>query len=265
MASERVKAAAERLAAARRRRRPIRVALARSEPADLDEAYAIQAASLPLILADAGGGRTIGYKIGCTNESAQRLLGLDAPFHGALLSPFAHRGPARIEAKSMAIRILEPEIAFRIGQNLLAASTPWSAATVRPAVAAVMGAIEVVDTRYRDWKTVGALNLIADDASAGHWVAGAESRNVGAVDYERHPVVLSLNGQVRERGVAGNALGSSLNALAWLANELNARGGALRSGDLVTTGTCTAVIPAERGDVAVADFGTLGTVEVAFD
>jgi 2-keto-4-pentenoate hydratase len=45
---------------------------------------------------------------------------------------------------------------------------------------------------------------------------------------------------------------------------LNARGGALRAGDLVTTGTCTAVLPAERGDVALADFGALGRVEVAF-
>jgi 2-keto-4-pentenoate hydratase len=260
MNTARIEEGARRLAAAWRTGEAIASALAAGAPVDLDEAYAIQAASLAGI-----GGRPIGYKIGCTNESAQALLGVDAPFHGRLLSDYAHASPARLEAGALRIRILEPEIAFRLGSDLPAGGAPCDAASVRPAIAAVMGAIEVVDTRYLDWLTVGALNLVADNASAGHWVCGAESADVDAVDYQRHPVLLSLNGEVRERGVAGNALGSSLNALAWLANALARRGGMLRAGDLVTTGTCTKVIPAEKGDVASADFGPLGQVEVRFD
>jgi len=256
----RIEEGARRLAAARRTGEPVASALVSGAPADLDEAYAIQAASLAGI-----GGRPIGYKIGCTNESAQALLGLDAPFHGRLLADFAQASPGRLDADAMRIRILEPEIAFRLGRDLPAAGAPYDAASVRPAVAAVMGAVEVVDTRYLDWMTVGAFNLIADNASAGHWVHGPESTDVGAIDYEAHPVALSLNGELRERGVAGNALGSSLNALAWLANELVKRGGMLRAGELVTTGTCTKVIPAAKGDLVSADFGRLGRVEVTFD
>ena len=264
MDAARASEAAGRLVAARRTRRPVDSALADGAPADLDEAYAIQAASLEAILADAGGAR-IGYKIGCSSEAAQKLLGLDAPFHGALLSTYAHASPARLAADALHIRVLEPEIAFRLGADLPAGGAPYDAVSVRPAIAAVMGAIEVVDSRFVDWLTAGALNLVADNASAGHWVYGAESADVGAINYETHPVVLSLNGEVRERGVAGNALGSSLKALTWLANELATRGGGLRAGDLVTTGTCTAVIPAEKGDTATADFGVLGQVTVAFD
>ena len=57
-------------------------------------------------------------------------------------------------------------------------------------------------------------------------------------------------------------MGHPLNALAWLANHLNARGEALERGDLVTTGTCSPIRFAEPGDVVIADFGAFGRAEV---
>ena len=234
-------------------------------PNDLAEAYAIQAASLDGILVSGGGGSAVGYKIGCTNETAQAQLGLDEPFAGVLMSPFLHASPATLAADDLFMRVLEPEIAFRLGEDLAPDDAPYDAASVKPAIATVMGAIEVVDSRYAEWTTIGGLHLVADNAAAGHWVYGGESSDVAAIDYARHPVVLSLNGEVRERGVAGNALGSSLNALAWLANDMAKRGQGLSAGQLVTTGTTTAVVPAEAGDLAVADFGPLGEVSVKFE
>jgi len=264
MDQARLSEGAERLNKARRTGRPIEAALAQGVPADLDEAYAIQSAGIPGILAGAGGGGPIGYKIGCTNAAAQQLLGIPHPVHGVLLSPFAHESPARLDAGAFHIRVIEPEIAFRLARDLPPEGAPYAADELAPALAAVMGAIEVVDTRYANWTTVGALNLIADNASAGHWVKGAESADVAAVDYVRQPVRLYLNGAPVQEGVAGNALGSSLKALAWLANALAARGPGLKAGDLVTTGTCTPVIEVGAGDTAMADFGSLGQVSVSF-
>jgi 2-keto-4-pentenoate hydratase len=234
------------------------------KPTDPESAYAIQAATLAAILESAGGGAIVGRKIGATNETAQTQLGLTEPFHGVLMSTFVHASPAEISTEEMFMRVLEPEIAFRLGADLPAAGAPYDAASVRPAIAAVMGAIEVVDSRYSSWTTVGGLQLIADNASAGHWLHGAESADLDVIDYASQPVALSLNGEVRQEGTTGNALGSSLAALAWLANDLARLGQSLVAGELVTTGTCTVVVAAEKGDAASADFGPLGRVEVAF-
>ena len=233
-------------------------------PATLAEAYRIQAAAAPAILAAAGGGEIVGRKIGCTNPTAQALMSLSEPFHGLLLSPFVARGPLEIAADRFSMRLLEPEIAFRMGADLPAGGAPYDANSVKQAIATVMGAIEIVDTRYATFASAGGLQLIADNGSTGHWLHGAESEDVDGIDYANHAVSFSLNGEIREQGKAGNTLGSSLNALAWLANDLARSGQGLEAGQLITTGTATAVVAAEAGDIGLADFGSLGQVEVRF-
>jgi 2-keto-4-pentenoate hydratase len=250
-------------ARAERRRAPAPLP-ARVAPETLAEAYAVQDASIPAILSYAGGGRPVGRKIGCTNPTAQAQLGIAAPFHGRLLSPYVWESPARVPAELFFMRILEPEFAFRLARDLPASGAPYTAESVRPAIAAVMPAREIVDSRWADWTTAGALHLIADNGSNGGWVRGAETADLSAVDFSSHATSISLNGELKQRGSAANVLGSPLNALAWLATELAGAGQALKAGDCVSTGTTTVVVPAEKGDVAVADFGALGLVELAF-
>src|SRR5690606_2842679 len=123
--------------------------------------------------------------------------------------------------------------------------------TIRDAVAAVLPAIEVVDSRFTNWTAVGGLQLIADQAGAGHWVYGEESHNLEDIDLADHPVTLSVNGEVRQRGSSANVLGNPLKSLTWLANDLARNGVTLRAGEVVTTGSCTPAFPAAKGDVAV--------------
>jgi 2-keto-4-pentenoate hydratase len=59
-------------------------------------------------------------------------------------------------------------------------------------------------------------------------------------------------------------MGHPLNALTWLVNDRSERGVTLMAGQIITTGTCTGLIFAKAGDVAVADFGILGEVRVTF-
>ena len=70
-------------------------------------------------------------------------------------------------------------------------------------------------------------------------------------------------GAVHE-GRGANVLGGPLIALTWLANELSRQGIALAQGQIVTTGTCCVPIPVGPGDVVTGDYGSLGTIEVAF-
>lgn len=262
----RVLEAAGLLLRARTERRRIPAPLpAQLAPGTMADAYAVQDASIPAILSHAGGGRVLGRKIGCTSRTAQEQLGVSGPFHGRLLSPYVFESPARVKADLFFMRVMEPEFAFRLGRDLPSDGAPYHAESVRPAIAAVLPALEIVDSRWIDWTTAGALHLIADNGSNGGWVRGPETADLSSVDFTRHATAISVNGELKHRGSAANVLGSPLNALAWLANELAASGQPLRAGDYVSTGTTTVVVPVEAGDHVVADFGSLGRAEVIFD
>ena len=83
-------------------------------------------------------------------------------------------------------------------------------------------------------------------------------------DLAARAVSLSLNGAHQRTGTGAEVLGHPLAALAWLANDRVAHGGGLKAGEVVTTGTCTGIVFAAAGDRARADFGDLGTVDLAF-
>ena len=232
-------------------------------PCDEAEAYQVQDRFVDRLLTQHGGG-IIGYKAGCTNVTAQRQLGLNSPFAGPLLSALAPTSPAEISAEAGFMRMIEAEIGFRLGRDLPATGAPYDAASVRPALAAAFGAIEVVDSRYEDWTTAGAPQLIADNVCMGFWVYGEETTDLDSLDFADHGVQVRRNGVAAENGNSANVLDNPLNSAAWLANHLCARGTSLQAGQLITTGTMIAVNGAEKGDVVEADFGTLGPVRVGF-
>ena len=93
----------------------------------------------------------------------------------------------------------------------------------------------------------------------GDWVADWSKHDLSAA-----AVTLQVNGAVIAQGTGAAALGSPLNVAVWLANHLNERGIGVRSGELVTTGTCTGIKPVSAGDSVTADFGPLGTVQADF-
>ncbi len=232
-------------------------------PMDEATAYSIQDRYVDRMLAHYGGS-IVGYKAGCTNVTAQRQLGLSSPFAGPLLSAFVLTSPAAISAEDGFMRMIEAEIGFRLGRDLPPAGAPYEAATVVPALATAFGAIEVVDSRYDDWTTAGAPQLIADNVCTGYWVYGDEFTNIDSLDLANHPVRVRRNGAWAEQGNSANVLENPLHVVAWLANHLVARGTWLKSGELLTTGTMIAVNGAEKGDTIEADYGALGSVQVSF-
>ena len=244
MDSQELDRAATLLMQARLDRRRIAALPDDCRPTEGPWAYDIQDRYVDLML-DHYGGSIVGYKVGCTNVTAQQQLGLSSPFAGPLLSPFVLTSPAVISTNDGFMRMIEAEIGFRLGKDLSDTGTPYVAATVRPALTSIFGAIEVVDSRYDDWTTAGALQLVADNVCTGFWVYGDESTDIDAIELANHPVQVRRNGVAAEQGSSANVLDNPLNVVAWLANHLISRGNCLRSGQLITTGTMIAVNGAE--------------------
>lgn len=233
-------------------------------PASLEDAYRTQAELVDKLIALHGGQR-IGYKAACTSELAQRLLKVDAPLVGALLSCSTHRSPARLRASDYSVRCIEAEFGFEIGADVPESKSAYSADSIAAYIFAAVPAIEVVDHRFRDWGKVGAETLVADNALHGAWVAGDPCPDWQGIDFPSHPVALYVNGAIARTGSGAAVLGNPLNVVAWLANELPRLGLRLRQGDRVSTGITTDVYFANAGDRLKADFGAMGSVALAFE
>ena len=257
-------AAAEILAQARREKTTIESLPDHLKPQNLDDAYEIQNALIPLI-EDLSNGKAAGYKAGATTEEAQQNFGLNTPFRGVLVSSYMLENGATILASDCSFRILEAEFAFRLSEDLPAAAAPYDLGGVQAAVGSVMTSIEVVDLRYEGGMAAGGLQIVADNSAAGYWIKGSDIEDLDAVNFEDWPVTLHINGAQAVEGNASNVLGNPFNSLTWLANYLCQQGGGLKAGDIVTAGSCVTPTPAPRGEVkAVADFGSLGKVTVNF-
>jgi len=228
-------------------------------PRDRAEGYAIQAAiekysHLPLF----------GWKIAATSEAGQKHINVDGPMAGRILAEtvIADGGTADMAGNEM--RVAEPEFAFRMLKDLPARSTPYTLQQVLDAVDKLHPAIEIPDSRFADFVSAGAAQIIADNACAHLFVLGppttADWRSRDLV--EEKPVI-TLRGQ-QFTGHGKNVLGDPRVALTWLANELRQLGMTLKAGRVVTTGTCHPPLPIQSGDRVECDFGALGKVSVGF-
>jgi 2-keto-4-pentenoate hydratase len=227
-------------------------------PRDLAEGYAVQEALGEFA------GATIGWKIAATSKAGQRHIGVDAPLAGRLYARFAHQSGATLPAAHLHMRVAEAEFAFRMGRDLPPRGRAYDRDEVMQAVAALQLAIEVPDSRYRDFVTIGAPQLVADDSCAAYFVLGPEAEEWRSIDLAQHAVSARKNGAIVATGSGANVLGDPRTALAWIANDLAQRGAGLKAGEIITTGTCVAPVPIAPGDSVVADFGPLGTVAVGF-
>ena len=225
-------------------------------PGSLDDGYAIQRS-----VAERSGSRTIGWKIAATSKAGQAHIGVDGPLAGRLLEAKAYCDGAEIPAGNLHMAVAEAEFAFRLGRDLLSDEAPFSVDEVMERVASLHVAIEIPDSRFDDFASAGAPQLVADFACAEFFVLGPAAPDAWrAVDLAAHPVVFRVNGAEASTGSGANVLGDPRIALAWIANDRAERGEPLVAGEVVTTGTCVIPAPVGPGDELQADFGSLGTV-----
>jgi 2-keto-4-pentenoate hydratase len=228
-------------------------------PRDRAEGYAIQAE-----IETYSRGGLFGWKIAATSEAGQKHINVDGPMAGRILSEtvIADGGTASMAGNEM--RVAEPEFAFRMKTDLPPRSSPYTVQDVLDAVGTLHPAIEIPDSRFRDFVSAGAAQIIADNACAHLFVLGAPTTsNWRALDLVEEKPVITLRGKTFT-GHGKNVLGDPRIALTWLANELRQLGITLRAGEVVTTGTCHPPLPIQSGDFLVADFDLLGKVSVAF-
>lgn len=220
----------------------------------VDDAYAIQEISLALRLDR--GERLVGMKMGLTSLAKMRQMGVHTPICGYLTDAMLEPDGAVLEMKRLRQPRVEPEIAFVLGEDLRGPTTP---AQAMAAVRGICAALEVLDSRYEDFR-FSLPDVVADNASSARFVLGSALVSPDRLDPGCLGMVLSVNGRVREVGCSAAIFEHPARSLAQLANMLARRHKYLEAGHIVLTGGATAAIPIHPGDRVRLEVESLGTV-----
>jgi 2-keto-4-pentenoate hydratase len=195
-----------------------------------------------------------GWKVGAASATS-------AAFCAPIWMKMIRSSPASYAARELRLIGIEAEIAFRLGRDLPARAAAYNRAEVT-AGAALHPVIEVVDSRYADFRSLDRLSILADNFSNGGLVYGAAVPDWERLDLSRTAITVTEDGEPFADSSAGAAR-DPVAALVEFANLMNGRGGT-RAGTFVTTGSWTGMVFAKRGAQIVADFGPLGGVEISF-
>jgi 2-keto-4-pentenoate hydratase len=173
----RLHAAADRLiaaAAAPLQCDPVRDILSE---ADIPSAYAVQR----LLTEDSlrRGRRIVGHKIGLTSPAVQRQLGVDQPDSGVLFDDMQVASGTTVATDTLLQPKVEAEIAFILAEDL---DGDLSESRIKAAASVAIPAIEIVDSRVRDW-SIGIVDTIADNGSSALFVLGSEVTAAADVDF----------------------------------------------------------------------------------
>jgi 2-keto-4-pentenoate hydratase len=260
---DKILAAAQAIAQARRNRAPLKALPADLAPKDLAAGYRVQRGLHDLLLPQTG--PLVGYKIGCTSAVMQRYLNIPHPCGGGVFARGVHESGVSLRAADFVRVGVECEIAVRLARDLAAEQAPFTAESVAGAIEAYLPAIEIVDERYIGWETMGAPTLVADDFFAAGCVLGTPVARSAAPDLVTVVGRAVINGVEVARGTGADVLGHPHHALAWLANHLAEEGRGLHAGQIVLTGSLVKTIWLAAGDRVTMELQGLGKVEAAFD
>ncbi|NML27349.1 2-oxopent-4-enoate hydratase [Zoogloea dura] len=242
-----------------RERRTIAPLLEQEPDITLADAYRIQLRYIERRVA--AGESIVGKKIGVTSKPVQDFLGVFQPDFGQLTSGMVYQEGDTIDLGSLIQPKAEAELAFVLKEDLQGPGV--TAMDVIRATDYVLPCFEIVDSRITDWK-IKIQDTVADNASCGVYVLGKTKGDPRKLDITLAGMVLEKNGEIFSTGVGAAVQGSPANAVAWLANTLGELGIPFKAGEVILSGSQSALVPVVDGDELVCTVGGLGSCRVKF-
>ncbi|MEV7230384.1 4-oxalocrotonate decarboxylase, partial [Polymorphospora sp. NPDC051019] len=209
---------------------------------DVRTAYRIQEAVVAH--RTARGERLVGLKLGLTSRAKMAQMGVDEVIWGRLTDAMAIADGGTISLADHIHPKAEPEVAFLIEDG---------------AIAAVAPAIEVIDSRYVDFRFT-LPEVIADNTSASGFVVGAWQPVPAGID--NLGVLLEVGGRTVQIGSTAAILGDPRRALAEAVRLAAADGVELTDGSVLLAGAATAAVPLKPGAHVRAVVESLGTASL---
>ncbi len=224
-------------------------------PLSAEQAYDVQARLLDLHYQR--GARRVGVKMGLTSKAKMEQVGVDDVIWGRLTDQMQAKDGGSFERARFIHPRVEPEIAFIMAAPLSGEVSPEEAIA---AVDSVAPALEIIDSRYQDFRfNLG--DVIADNASSAGFVIGTPC----PADRPLSDLNMSMfiGDRMTETGSSNAILGHPVNALVAASRMVATAGETLRPGDIVLAGAATAAVPVQAGQSVRLEVEGLGTASLS--
>lgn len=206
------------------------------------DAYTIQEQQLKMRTSE--GEKQTGWKMGLTSEAKRRQMNLDSPLYGFLTDKMEVKSGGTFALKGKIHPKIEPEVAFFIRDELKA---PVTREQVLKACSGVCAALEILDSRYQQFKYFSMEDVISDNSSSSHFILGAWREDFAQIDLKNLKMEMSADGKVVQTGIASDISGDPVQSVVELCDLLAERGQTLKGGSIVLAGAATAAIELKPG------------------
>ncbi|SEI59812.1 2-oxo-3-hexenedioate decarboxylase [Allopseudospirillum japonicum] len=207
------------------------------------------------------GHKIVGMKMGLTSWAKMAQMGVEHPCYGFLADYFSVPDGGEIRHDALIHPKIEAELAFVLKKELKGPGVHIG--DVLSATDFVMPAVEVIDSRYKDFK-FDLKSVIADNSSSSRFITGGRMAEVADVDLKHIGVVMEINGEVVQTGAGAAVLGHPAASVAMLANMLAERGEHLAAGSFIMIGAITAAVQVNKGDTFSVRYQGLGSISGKF-
>jgi 2-oxo-3-hexenedioate decarboxylase len=218
----------------------------------LDQAYEIQSRSLTR--RHSRGERRIGIKMGFTSRAKMAQMGVSDMIFGRLTDRMLIEAGVPVSISRFVHPRVEPEVAFLLKAPLSGRIDPM---TAMAAVAAVAPALEIIDSRYENFK-FSLTDVVADNSSSSGLVIGPWADP--AIDLGNLGMLMEIDGAARQIGSTAAILGHPVFSLVAAARLTAERGEPLVAGDIVMAGGATAAEALAPGHYVRLSVERLGVV-----
>lgn len=222
---------------------------------DLADAYAIQAASLAR--RHERGEQLTGFKLGFTSKAKMEQMGVHEIIWGRLTDKMSIDNGGELPRSAFIHPRVEPEIAFWVSKKI---DHALAVDEVTGYIKGVAGALEIIDSRYQNFK-FSLEDVIADNCSSAAYVIGDwhnPATNVGDVAIE-----MKINGDLSQSGNSSAILGNPLEAFAEITRILSAQNIAIDADMIILAGAATPAVYVNAGDQIEGSFAGLGNVHLS--
>jgi len=206
---------------------------------------------------EARGNKIVGMKMGLTSWAKMAQMGVEHPCYGFLADYFTVPDGGEIKHDELIHPKIEAELAFVLKDELKGPGIHIG--DVLRATDFVMPAVEVIDSRYKDFK-FDLKSVIADNSSSTRFVTGGRMADPADLDLKTLGVVMEINGEVVQTGAGAAVLGHPAASVAMLANMLAERGESLKAGSFIMIGAITAAVQVNKGDNFTVHYQGLGSI-----
>ncbi len=224
---------------------------------DVSEAYLIQARSIEKRIER--GEKLTGIKMGFTSRAKMEQMGVHDLIWGRLTDAMKIPDAGEVNFSKFVHPRCEPEICFLLKKEL---AGNVSRDQAFDAVESIAPAIEIIDSRFQDFK-FSLPDVIADNASSSGYCIGDWQEPT--LPIQNLGMILSINGNPIRHGSSAAILGDPIESLIHAARLSHAAGVQLGKGSVVMAGAATAAEFMKPGDHVRADVQSLGSVEFTIE